>query len=646
MKKIILSMALLLAGYVTQAQVGIGTASPAASSQLEVTSTTKGFLPPRMTTAQRDAISSPATGLQIYNTDNKAIETFTGTTGEWLTVGQGKGAIATNTAIGVKTLYTNTSGIYNAANGYQALYSNTTGYDNVANGYQALYSNTTGYDNVANGYQALRANTSAWSNTANGSRSLIANTTGSNNTATGYTSLYTNTDGYDNSATGGAAMMYNTSGFRNTANGFQSLYNNTIGDYNTATGYQALYHNINNHNNTANGSQALLANTYGYQNTASGSLALDANTTGNRNTAHGYLALHANITGSNNTAIGYGADVASGALTNATAIGNGAIVAADNAIQLGNTSVTNVKTSGTITAGAVTYPKTDGTNGQVLTTNGSGTPSWSAVTATAYSGVLPVANGGTGVTTSTGTGNVVLSTSPTLQTPALGTPASGVMTNVTGTATGLTAGTATNIAGGSAGLLPYQSAANTTALLAAGTAGQVLTSGGAAAPTWTTPSSTGTHYLGEAYLGGVIFYLYTSSTGAQKGLVVSLTESTQNWGSSTASTTWLDATKTSDGVDNMSKMGSSLGYDARDWLVALGSGWYFPSIDELSLLWHNRFHVNTSSAGGLTLLSRSDAYWSSTENEYHKALGFTFFNGDIFDALKSDSKKIRGVKAF
>ena len=47
-------------------------------------------------------------------------------------------------------------------------------------------------------------------------------------------------------------------------------------------------------------------------------------------------------------------------------------------------------------------------------------------------GILPVANGGTGVTTSTGTGSVVLSTSPTLVTPALGTPASGVATNLTG----------------------------------------------------------------------------------------------------------------------------------------------------------------------------------------------------------------------
>jgi hypothetical protein len=47
------------------------------------------------------------------------------------------------------------------------------------------------------------------------------------------------------------------------------------------------------------------------------------------------------------------------------------------------------------------------------------------------SGVLPVVNGGTGVTTSTGTGSTVLSTSPTLVTPLLGTPTSGNLANCT-----------------------------------------------------------------------------------------------------------------------------------------------------------------------------------------------------------------------
>jgi hypothetical protein len=50
---------------------------------------------------------------------------------------------------------------------------------------------------------------------------------------------------------------------------------------------------------------------------------------------------------------------------------------------------------------------------------------------TQVTGTLPVLNGGTGVTTSTGSGNVVLSTSPTFVTPLLGTPTSGTLTNCT-----------------------------------------------------------------------------------------------------------------------------------------------------------------------------------------------------------------------
>ena len=47
--------------------------------------------------------------------------------------------------------------------------------------------------------------------------------------------------------------------------------------------------------------------------------------------------------------------------------------------------------------------------------------------------------------------------------------------------------TATNLAGGSNGTIPYQSAAGATAMLAVGTAGQILTSNGVGAPVWTTP---------------------------------------------------------------------------------------------------------------------------------------------------------------
>ncbi len=60
------------------AQVGIGTTSPDASSALDITATDKGFLMPRMTTVQKDAIASPATGLQVYDTETKSVWTYDG----------------------------------------------------------------------------------------------------------------------------------------------------------------------------------------------------------------------------------------------------------------------------------------------------------------------------------------------------------------------------------------------------------------------------------------------------------------------------------------------------------------------------------------------------------------------------------------
>ena len=50
-------------------QVGIGVTNPANSAMLEVSSTTKGLLPPRMAGADRNNISNPATGLMIWCTD-------------------------------------------------------------------------------------------------------------------------------------------------------------------------------------------------------------------------------------------------------------------------------------------------------------------------------------------------------------------------------------------------------------------------------------------------------------------------------------------------------------------------------------------------------------------------------------------------
>ncbi len=60
---------LVLAPIVNWAQVGVGTYTPHPSSKMDLTSTTQGFLPPRMTAVQRKAIASPADGLLVYQTD-------------------------------------------------------------------------------------------------------------------------------------------------------------------------------------------------------------------------------------------------------------------------------------------------------------------------------------------------------------------------------------------------------------------------------------------------------------------------------------------------------------------------------------------------------------------------------------------------
>ena len=65
----------------TGGNVGIGTTSPDASSLLDMSSASKGFLPPRMTQIQRLAISSPVEGLIVYDTTNSALGVYSG--GGW-----------------------------------------------------------------------------------------------------------------------------------------------------------------------------------------------------------------------------------------------------------------------------------------------------------------------------------------------------------------------------------------------------------------------------------------------------------------------------------------------------------------------------------------------------------------------------------
>jgi hypothetical protein len=80
MRKFILTTVLICSILVTGfAQVGIGTISPNTSSVLDLTSTTKAFLPPRMTSTQRDQITNPVAGMTIFNTTTTCLEIYRGT---------------------------------------------------------------------------------------------------------------------------------------------------------------------------------------------------------------------------------------------------------------------------------------------------------------------------------------------------------------------------------------------------------------------------------------------------------------------------------------------------------------------------------------------------------------------------------------
>jgi len=271
-----------------------------------------------------------------------------------------------NTGIGRNALYNNTTATSNIAIGAYSLYSNAEksnlvaigdsalfhngtgkiglsyGTRNTAIGSKSLYSNTWGFNNTAVGFQTLYSDTSGSYNTAIGAMAMHSNTNGYLNTAIGLSSMSSNTIGWANMAAGSGSLSSNTTGDHNTAVGSNSMSQNINGNDNTALGSGTLFDNLSGYSNTAIGNQSLRFNSTGYENTALGDHSLYNTTTAGRNVGVGYNAGHNNVTGFYNTAVGWQCGPATSNIKNSTSLGRGASTTATNQIRIGNNIVTSI----------------------------------------------------------------------------------------------------------------------------------------------------------------------------------------------------------------------------------------------------------------------------------------------------------------
>lgn len=149
-------------------------------------------------------------------------------------------------------------------------------------------------------------------------------------------------------------------------------------------------------------------------------------------------------------------------------------------------------------------------------------------------------------------------------------------------------------------------------------------------------------YLGQNTLGGIVYYIYTGADNQRHGLIVSKTETSAAWQKIFSTT---NATRSWDGAFNSALMNNS---PAKDSIVNnFTTEWYLPSIDELILLWHNRFHVNKSLyQADTTLLSENAIYWSSSEYNKASAYRLHFNVGTSNFYGKTTRFRIRAVRSF
>jgi len=254
MKKTLLCGLLLLSGAAFAQKsdnVGIGTIKPDPSAILDLNSTSKGLLLPRMTQAQRDAIKNPAAGLVIFQTDtNIGIYTYDGTTWQPNAKVGGTENISSTQTWSTQGNVIDGSDFIGSTNGQPLKFkvgnTNFGQWDPAQNGSISIGHSAGGNSsirNVAIGASALSvASGVQGGNLALGYESLKATTVGISNMGIGAWALWKNTEGSFNAAVGAGALYSNITGSKNTAIGTDAmLFGGTATEGNVAIGYQAAY---------------------------------------------------------------------------------------------------------------------------------------------------------------------------------------------------------------------------------------------------------------------------------------------------------------------------------------------------------------------------------------------------------------------
>lgn len=315
--KYLIFLTIILIPLIADSQVAINMdgSDPDSSAILDMSSTTKGLLMPRMTTAQRMIIDNPATGLMVYDTDLDKFYCHAG--GAWVELMSGYLAllqdsdsdtrIEVEAAVDEDTIRFRVSDVEVAKLDTKTLHLASQG-QSVFVGKDAGSNDIDVFTrNTFLGYESGKINTTGGSNTASGFRSFYSNETGSANVAVGFEALYSHKEGNYNVANGFNALHFDTSGHDNVAIGAWALYHNLSGLFNVANGSGALFFNITGGSNVANGYRSLFSNETGHFNVANGYQALYANSNGSRNVGIGYESNRYNQQGFNNTIVGYAA---------------------------------------------------------------------------------------------------------------------------------------------------------------------------------------------------------------------------------------------------------------------------------------------------------------------------------------------------